>query len=162
MTLKKSEKRLLVILGIVVAVFLVDQFFLGSGDEDDAVPSPNLAQQNTQVVQSIVSQTGSGQGSVQQSGIISKKYFESWGRDPFSSRQVVAVQARAAQKKAQQSLPELRGFFWKKGRAYVLIDEIILTEGEEKDGLRVERIRDKEVLCSQGNRTFTLHWRESP
>ncbi len=162
MTLKKSEKRLLVILGIVVAVFLVDQVFLSSGDEDDAAPSPGLTDNNTKIVQSIVLQTNGGQGVVQQGSMIPKKYFDSWGRDPFASRQITAMATRASQKKAEKALPVLRGFFWKKGRAYVLIDEEILTEGEEKNGLRVERIREKEVLCSQGNRTFTLHWRESP
>ena len=62
----------------------------------------------------------------------------------------------------QKGGPKLQGFLWKKGKAYVLIDDAVLSEGEEKDGLRVERIREKEVLCSKGGRTFTLYWRESP
>jgi hypothetical protein len=55
----------------------------------------------------------------------------------------------------------LKGLFWKEGHAYVLIDDEILKVGEEKEGLKIERVEGKAVFCRQGNRSFTLYWSES-
>jgi hypothetical protein len=57
---------------------------------------------------------------------------------------------------------KLKGLFWKEGKAFALIDDMVIGEGEEDGGVRVERIEGTEVLCRRGSRSFTLHWSESP
>ena len=167
MALKKSEKRLMVILGIVVAVFLIDQFIISSGDEEASTVKPGAASLNKLLKRSALSKLNSVEGSaVPKISKIEGKRFETWGRDPFmvpkTAGGIYGSTSGQSGGGKQKGGPKLQGFLWKKGKAYVLIDDAVLSEGEEKDGLRVERIRDKEVLCSKGGRTFTLYWRESP
>jgi len=162
-TLKKSEKRLMVILGIVVSVFLIDLFIIGSGDEEDSPVKPDAAGLNKLLKTSALSKLSSVESSVvPKIPKIEGKRFETWGRDPFMVPKTVGGTYGSTSGGKQKGGPKLQGFLWKKGKAYVLIDDAVLSEGEEKDGLRVERIRDEEVLCSRGGRTFTLYWRESP
>ena len=154
MTLKKSEKRLLVILGVVVIAFLVNQFVLTPKSKKTSAASRDinsLASGQIKPGQSVKSQQV-----VQQPDRIR---FENWGRDPFSTSRSLFV---ASNTKKQKSKPVLQGIFWKQGKAYALINDQVLCEGEEDSGLKVDRIRGMEVLCSQGSRTYTLHWRESP
>jgi type II secretory pathway component PulC len=55
----------------------------------------------------------------------------------------------------------LKGIFWEAGKAYVLIDDYVLSEGEEEGGIKVEKIEGKNVICRKGGRQFTLQWRET-
>lgn len=155
MTLKKSEKRLLGLMGIVVVFFLVDRFVLNSGDEE---PEP-ISKPRTAAAAAFKKLAGGSSGSAK---VIEtdKQNFASWGRDPFASSVSTVSASRA--KSAKRSMPKLEGMFWKQGRAFVLINDIVLSEGEEDKGIRVEKINGTEVLCTQGGRTYTLHWRESP
>lgn len=161
MTLKKSEKRLLVFLGIVVVVFFFDRFVglpVGKKAETD---KESL---KTQAAKTVFPKSMLSGNLSRPNSDSMRRRFESWGRDPFSGSSSTSTVrgATASSGKGGKSKPELRGIFWKQGKPYVLINDIILSEGEEKNGLRVERVEGTEVLCSQGSRSFTLHWRESP
>jgi len=162
--LKKSEKRLVVILGIVSAVFLFDRFVLSSDEEESSTLKPGAKGINSLLSATALSKLRTTQAAVQLPTFrVEGKQFATWGRNPFSgpkSTSEVKRMATAARNRARQN-PTLQGFFWKQGKTYVMVNDAVLTEGEEKDGLRIEKIRDKEVLCSQGGRTFTLYWRES-
>ena len=166
MALKKSEKRLFVVLGFFIIVLLVDQFILSSDKSEKVPPGAKLKDKGTQLVKSVVSASSDAEAGVaSQSTLPNIKYFNDWGRNPFASskpRPVARTASRTGEKKEEVKKPELQGFFWKQGKAYVLVDKKILTEGEEKEGLRIDKIQDREVLCSKGGRTFTLYWRESP
>ena len=166
MALKKSEKRLFVVLGVFILIFLVDQFMLGSDKSEKASPGVKLKDKGTELVKSVVPTSSDAQANAASlSTLPDKKYFEDWGRNPFASskpKPVTRSTSRTGKKKVEVKKPELQGFFWKQGKAYVLVDKVILTEGEEKEGLRIDKIQDKEVLCSKGGQTFTLYWRESP
>jgi hypothetical protein len=164
-TLKKSEKRLLIVLGVVVSVFLVDQFILSSEKEETAPPGAKPKEKGAQVLKTVASSSntpGNAAGSGRSS--MAEIRFSDWGGNPFSNGKPTAVArslAKQAEKKEEIKKPELQGFFWKKGKAFVLVDNVILSEGEEKDGIRIDRIQEKEVLCSKSGQTFTLYWRES-
>jgi hypothetical protein len=161
MALKKSEKRLLVILGVAVLVFLFDRFVLSKGDKEseDIKKTPPK-----KVVSTVVPNTESSETTSQLSSRTQLKHFEEWGKDPFSINRFKSpseVSSSSGQKVAKSSV-KLKGIFWKEGETFVLINDFILGEGEENKGLRVEKINGTEVLCSRGNRTFKLTWRESP
>jgi len=158
MALKKKEKRLLVVLGIAVVMFLFDQLVgipLGKKAEaDEESPAAQAAK--------TVPQRATLSGNLLRlNPDAMQRRFETWGRDPFSISRSGGNHSTSTGK-IGKSKPELKGIFWKQGKPYVLINEFVLSEGEEKQGLRVEKINGTEVLCSQGSRSFTLHWRESP
>ncbi len=161
MALKKSEKRLLIILGIAAAVFLVDKFIIEKKKKD--APAPQ-AQQNAPVPQAeIALKTPPKSSSI-------RTVYNGWGKDPFylpqkdhtgSSAGAAAVKAPQKSEIKTAPLPELKGMFWKEGKTYVLIGDAVIAEGEENEGLKIEKVEGKTVFCRQGNRSFTLFWSES-
>jgi hypothetical protein len=154
MALKKSEKRLLVVLGIAVGIFILDRFVLGSSDKEEAPPAvPPAAEPD---VAGTATQPASVQPVVRLPEV--KEVFKDWGRDPF----VLGTSGYGTYGKSGPAKPKLKGFLTRNGRSFVLIDHVILTEGEEQDGIRVEKINGMEVLCRKGSRSYTLSWRESP
>ena len=164
MTLKKNEKRLLIVLSVVVIVFLFDQLVLSSGGKENSTTNKTLKDAGTQLAKTVTTLgKDTKTNPIAEKPSSETKQFDSWGRDPFySTRSSSIAQKLSGSKKKKVKAPELQGFFWKQGKTFVLVDNVILTEGEEKEGIRVNRIRDKEVLCSKGGQSFTLFWRESP
>jgi hypothetical protein len=161
MALKKNEKRLLLILGIAVLVFLFDRLVLS---RKGAKPAPEARQQITGIVPAASAEnlrspalTGPGNGN---------KPYETWGHDPFidsrASGGSKSSVAGAAKTSASKPLPELRGLLWKDGQAYVMLNDEIIKEGEEKQGLRIDKVEGKVVYGRRGNRSFTLYWSELP
>ena len=158
MALKKSEKRLLGLLGVVAVVFLVDRFILSSGgDEPQATDTkPKVAAVNQLLKSKATKAVPAKKASL-------SVVYTTWGRNPFSAPRSASTSSTAGSQSTQQAeKPELKGIFWKKGKAYVLIDDAVLGEGEENKGVRVEKIEETEVLCRRGGRSFTLYLRESP
>jgi len=182
--LKKSEKRLLIILGIVLAIFLMDRF-IWSADKNkkQSVASAPVAK-NTMQTPGNRSAVNNAKVNVPAPGV--KRHFPGWKTDPFAYSYAVEL-ARQNQKrrpgnvnraqpkeqvaqndnagsneeKKENKGPVLNGVFWKEGKAFALIDGVIMEEGEEREGLKVLQIRGSEVICRKGNRTFTIQWRES-
>jgi len=162
--LKKSEKRLLIILGIAVVSFLFNRFVLSKGQENNVIQQnvQNITQ--TQVKSNTLLADVVSPNPVGANIELPMEYFESWGRDPFflNDTRLVASGSSPVSKKESKPKPVLKGIFWKANKPYVLLDDHILSEGEEVEGTRVEKINGSEVLCSQGSQSFTLYWRESP
>ena len=160
MALKKGEKRLLGLLGIVAFVFFIDRFVCSSGNQKGVSLKSGGA--TATVVQAGVSRPDVASAlSSTQKGVVSQRRFDSWGRDPFSSTGSTGSGMWSdddAEAKSGKT-PVLNGIFWKQEKAYVMIDGDILSEGEEKDGLRVEKVEERKVYCSKGGRSFTLYWR---
>ena len=146
MALKKSEKRLLGLLGVVAVVFLVDRFVLHAKGEAVA------ESENSLIVNAAARIFSESKPQIHQ------RSYQNWGRDPFST----AASGDGASGSYASSKPVLKGILWNQGKAYVMINGFVLGEGEEYKGLRVDKINGSEVLCSRGNRSYTLHWRESP
>ncbi|MFH1942779.1 MAG: hypothetical protein ABIL68_11830 [bacterium] len=159
MALKKSEKRLLGLLGVVVIVFLFNQFVLSAGKNKTDGGVEN--QSNTRTT-ALLNTGATGESSVANAEFRTMR-FDSWGGDPFthSALSPEGPASSTGNKNTKQSNHVLKGIIWKKGKAFVLVGDQILGEGEEHGGLRIESVDGTEVLCRQGGRSFTLHWRES-
>lgn len=152
MALKKSEKRLLGILGIAVIIFLLDQFVFSAGKKGQTVVQAKTSKAKPKVT------------AVRSFSERGAKHFESWGRDPFAINTAASGSTPTYElnPESRPKPPELKGMFWKDGKSHVIINDVILGEGEEQAGLKIHSIKGTEVLCSQGSRMYTLHWRESP
>ena len=157
MALKKSEKRMLIILAGVVAaagIFkLIDK-------PKNAKPVPAVRQNNPVQNPGQVSVPQNQAQSVDMNMNKQKlelKKFDSWGRDPFS-----IVKPPPPPKKLPPLKIDvvLKGIFWEEGKPYVLIDDYVLAEGDEGGGIKVVKIEGKNVICRKGGRQFTLQWRE--
>ena len=159
MALKKSEKRLLIILGVAVCYFVFDRLVLSNGNEEEPAVQIEQNNLNTSTVElaEVVSSSSLGMAG---SGIQVEE-FDDWGRNPFSLTGSDGNYS-GTNSNGGPSRPTLKGIFWIKDKPFVLINHLILSEGEEAEGVRVESINDEEVLCYQGSQLFTLHWRESP
>jgi len=154
MELKKSEKRLLMILGLAAGVFLFDMLVLKPKGEKQNNSPPAQANSGNQVA-------------AVQIPPLRGQQFDTWGRDPFTSvstprARSVASSVSADTNKSETSQMTLKGVFWKEGKAFALINEHVLGEGDEEQGIKVEKIEGMEVLCRKGAKLFTLYWRESP
>ena len=157
MALKKSEKRLLLIAGLVAAAFLFDKFVLGKKTKSSG-PAPKSR------VTVATNQSSVVQGNVIGQSSLHRVVYDDWDKDPFrvkeEKKQVVAP-VRVAP--TLPPIPEatLHGIFWKQGKGYVLINDDVMSEGEIKNGIRVDRIENQRVLCNYAGQSFTLYWRET-
>jgi hypothetical protein len=158
MALKKSEKRMLIILGVVVIVVVIFKLVDKPKNKKPTQQSVQNAQtQNQANVNTAPKQPGSLNGVSSKKNVVYDQYNE-WGRDPFT---IVRPPPKVPKKKPPVKIDVvLKGIFWKDGRAYVLIDDYVLGEGEEEGGIKVERIQGMNVICRKGGRQFTLQWRE--
>jgi len=179
--LKKGEKRLLGLLGVVLIIFLLDRFVLGGDKKAKTAVPPKAA------VKGAVNVPGVNAAVPKKAaeGNSARVIFKSWKKDPFAysyanelkkkdtrgrpgvvnrstqPNQQVQKTQQPAVKKEEKKGPVLNGILWKDGKGFALIDGIIMEEGEEREGLEVLKIRGSKVICRKGNRTFTLEWRES-
>jgi hypothetical protein len=154
MQLKKSEKRML--LALVPAVIVAILIYVFPTKKPPKVPKVvNLtAGKITNQVAKIVKS-----GSETRSAKVAAVRFEGWGtRDPFSKP---VFPSDAAGERARTPI-RLKGLTWIQGKPYVLIDDLVLTVGEEKRGIRIERVEGKKVTCRKGGTVYTLQWSESP
>ncbi len=147
MALKKSEKRLLIILGIAVFVFVLDKFILKSGKEQP----PQAAVTPTEVKSTTVS-AGEKATAVKTQKNENVVRFDTWGRDPFA---VTASASKGSSKRANRKY-KLKAIIKREGRSLALINDMIIAEGEEKKGLKVTRITDNSVVCMAGGKTINL------
>jgi hypothetical protein len=161
MALKKSEKRLLIVLGVALVVFLFDRFVLSAKKKEDPQIQPPASESISQDL--AVNQLNPATPTpiqVQKRVLAGNlENFEDWGRDPFNLNAKNRLSGLSVKKPVR---PVLNGIFLKDGQSYALINDLIFHEGEEKNGIKVEKIKEMEVLCTQGKSTFTLSWRESP
>jgi hypothetical protein len=56
----------------------------------------------------------------------------------------------------------VKGVVWMGGKPYVLVNDMILTLGEEKNGYQVERIEGRKVFIRKRGKMVTLLWSKSP
>lgn len=152
MALKKSEKRLLSLLGIVLFIFVIDQFVC---QKKEKTPPPPRGQ-----AEAVNRLNNNRAGLAQKAGTvtIAKVEFDTWGRDPFNNQTDIPVASKAVK---QEKKPNVQGIFWKQGKGYVLVDDTVIGEGEESDGLRIESIQGNQVTYTKNGRRNTLVWGES-
>ncbi|MFC1569606.1 hypothetical protein ACFL4L_05180 [bacterium] len=152
MTLKKNEKILLAVLGAIVVIGGI-YTIVDSGNKPD--PKTNkqslVAETKANIINQIKSEIKT------ESVPVNKVRFETWGRDPFKDQF-----KRNRDEDEDISNLIVKGIIRKGNQYHVMINDIILTEGEEKDGLYIERIEDNQVFCKKSGKWFTLTWKEEP
>lgn len=149
MQLKKSEKRMLIFLGVVVVAGIIMQV------TNKKEPS-RRSSSNSKVLS--VGKKGDDEAERSVEKKLTKTEYESWGRNPFESRawQKEKIFDEYAEMKASLNL---KGILWKQGKPYALINDHILAEGETEEGIRVISITNNTVICQAHGRTFTLEWK---
>ncbi|MCK5145883.1 hypothetical protein KAR48_03955 [bacterium] len=160
MALQKREKNLLGLMGLVAIAAIVYQFIIapGADDSDNITKNPF-----TQIIKMSEPEQKITQVAALPEDAIR---YKDWGRDPFSfytaDRKSTATGTASRRSSSKASQPELKGIFWSGTKAYALIDDAILTEGESEDGIRIQSIIGQEVTCYKNNKQYRLHWRRSP
>ena len=158
MKLQKNEKTMLMVLGVVAVVATI-YLVLTSGKSKPAKSVQTI-------VQKTAGQLGVDVAAAKKPAFVFKYTseedslrFNTWGqRDPFSKPEAV-LRAEAAVASAPLVI---KGIIWMQGKPYVLINDVILTAGEEKKGIRVDKIEGKKVFCRKGGNSYTLQWSKSP
>lgn len=154
MALKKNEKRLLILLGVVIVAVVIFQFVISPGDKKKTPPKRNAA---GQAAGGTNAQTGAQGIAAINTKSNSDTAYSAWGRDPFFEEDVTVLAKRS---KERSITLKLQGIFFKDGKGYVLINNEVFKEGEEKKGIRVEKIQQDKVLCRAKGRLVTLRWRK--
>ncbi|MFO7891163.1 MAG: hypothetical protein R6V04_12605 [bacterium] len=163
MALKKSEKRMLIILGIVVVIVIIFQVVTKDKDKQTTT-KPSVAKSLNAPDNAMSSSTAQSQATQSSKKLGERKTFDSWGDNPFStsSRQQRKKQSVSAETEAQNILPEHKflGVFEALGKKYALIDDLIIAEGEIKEGIKVMKIEVNSVTCEERGKIFSLYWSE--
>jgi len=161
MALAKRERILLSVCGAVALGAGFYQFVIYPASQKKANPAPVKPQPQTVAV-STPNTPLITTPSPAQNAVIAAKQFESWGRDPFTYSKFLNSAPRKSSSSAKKITRKLRGILWKQDKAYVVIDDLVLAEGEEQKGLMVEKINATTAVCKEGGRTFTLKLTEEP
>jgi hypothetical protein len=151
------KQRILIVLGLVVALLALYTLFFSvrpgrSGTAAGGWASV-LAAQAGEDDEAGDAEAGSDGAAVEKKpGRTGKEFsevreLESWGSDPFVRDWLLVNELREMQLKAIT----LGG-----DKAYVLINDQILEEGDLISGKRITRIESDKVILEQGGRTFTL------
>jgi hypothetical protein len=157
--LKKSEKRLLMVLLPVLGFFLLDKLVLSSKSKQ---PAPALSPAAVQAAASLLKPPVPGLAARDTSA--AKGLYRDWGRDPFASLSAWASAPQTGKGRKSEHPAEdktvLSGIFRRQGKSFALINDQVYGEGEEINGIRVMRIDEDKVLCSAHGHPVTLYWRD--
>jgi len=140
--MSKRERILLAVCGSIVILFLMSRVVcspsqperVGAKSQTTAVKTPHLSE-------------GSPEEERKKPPVP-----PSWGRDPFEGLPQIAADDSVA----DQKFLVLKAISWKNDTAYVLINDVILREGETKEGISLLEVKGKQVLCRKGGRVFNL------
>lgn len=156
--LKKREKMLLILAAGSALIFVLTQFVFSDKDEppptvasskpvQTAKPEPEPEQVN-------VMTAGTKKESPEKQSTRKDITFTSWGRNPFAEANRLAVVDTA---RVDSTYPVLRGVIRKGDKAYALIGDEILQEGERSGDLKVLNIEEEQVVCRRGSKIITLY-----
>jgi len=149
MEVTKSQKRLLIILLLVVVYALYD--FLQNKEDYEKMYSGKGKKQQSQITSTQV------QLRTDQSTVQITKLDLNWDRDPFfrdDLKKEVVKAARVVVKRDPKL--ELQAITYSEDNSFVIINDIILTEGEYVLGHRVERIDRSQVILSKDGKQVIL------
>jgi len=162
MKLKKSEKRMLIILGVVVVVVVIFQVLTGGKEE---AADTNVVTTQPSATQNVTRPTSVDQEKTQPK--TDKKIYNTWGNNPFStilqpkeSISTVSVDTAAEAEREKLLKHKFLGVFATATKKYALIDDLVIAEGDVKEGIAVLKIEEDRVTCRKNGKTFTLYWSE--
>jgi hypothetical protein len=151
------KQRILIVLGLVVALLALYTLFFSvrperSGTAAGGWASALATQAGADEREAEAEADADTEAAVKKSGPTGKEFSEvrepeSWGSDPFVRDWLLVNELREMQLKAITLGGE---------RAFALINDQILEEGDMISGKRITRIESDKVIMEQGGRTFTL------
>jgi hypothetical protein len=158
MALQKREKNMLFMLGGVAVVAVLYTVLTGgktkTGQDVSQIVNKTAAKLTDLVGVESPGRTGRPPRAETPGG-----EYSGWGsRDPFSKPEFDIQPGKAP---AGNGIT-IKGIVWMGGKPYVLVNDMILTTGEEKNGYRVERIEGRKVFIRKGGKMVTLLWSKSP
>jgi type II secretory pathway component PulC len=153
--LKKREKILMGMAGLVAVFFVIDRFVCS-----DKVQQPPQVTKKSEVKTPKSNNTASVKtGSKQTKKVLRKRAdtrslsYDFWGRDPF----VGAIRLAELDSTSTDSSDfVLRGVIWKGDDARVLIGDEILRKGERAGDLEILQIKKDRVVCKKNGKIVTL------
>jgi mevalonate kinase len=147
MEITKSQKRLLILLGVVLLYAIYD--FTSNMDTYLAVYS------GKKVVTQTEEKTSSDAKPKQASVPHQTAYLEKWGRDPFYKR-VVQKKSKQVKKKKRTTHFILQAISMKDNSSIAIINDKIVKLGDIISGYTLKKIEKKRVVLSDGNKTLVL------
>jgi hypothetical protein len=149
-SITKGQKRLLIVLGLVLAYGAFDViknsdqyvgFYSGGNKSKKVKKSNNVVDVEAQVTQN--------------ASVRNVKYLQSWGNDPFYNQSFVRrrVVPRRVQKTVQLNL---KAISYNGENSVVMINDRILMVGDVIEGYQVKKIEPARVMLSKGNENKTL------
>lgn len=154
--LGKGEKKMLILVGISVAVFLVvDPYYLW---RKKPTPAP-ATKEKEKPVQTATASTSPSTAQPTSAGSAPTSFhpvrqridYLTWGRDPF-----LRTQASFEAEQELSSRYKLIGISVKTTDRYALINNQIVREGDVLGSFIVQSIRSDKVLLSQDNKIYVL------
>lgn len=141
MKLTKSQKRLFIILGIVIAYAMFD--FVSNREQYNKVYLSETNAKTSLIISPSIVKSSTIKA------VPNKQHF-AWKRDPF-----IRPGRKETVKRERIARPEVRlklnAITYAADNSFVMINDIILMEGETIAGYRVEQIyKDKVKLTKQG------------
>lgn len=145
MEITKSQKRLFIILGIVLAYAIYDfisnsdtyfKFYSGNKKEKTALTSPK---DSTVKIQKKTNLT----------------YKEKWGEDPFYIAEVIKLK-KARKKREYRPKLQLYAISYKGDQSAALINDKFLKVGDLIEGFYLKRIEKNKVILSNGKKKIIL------
>ncbi len=147
MEITKSQKRLLILLGIVLAYAIFD--FTSNMDTYLAVYG------GKKVVTKAKAKSSSTSTSKQTSLKHQTTYLEKWGRDPFYKR-VIPKKSKLIKKKRRTTHFVLQAISMKDNNSIAIINDKIVKIGDIISGYTLKKIDKKRVVLSDGKKTLVL------
>jgi hypothetical protein len=158
MALQKREKTMLIGLGIVVVAAVLFQV-LTSGKTKTGQDVTQIVKKTAGKLTDLIANEPLG---VTKTPLLIENEggeYNTWGsRDPFSKPEFENQPVKAG----AGETTIVKGVVWMGGKPYVLINDMIIAPGEEKNGIRVERIDGRKVFIRKKGKMVTLQWSKSP
>lgn len=146
--LKKREKVLLTIAGLLVGMLIVDRLFWQPAD---SAGGPSLHADATRALLDDASRAPSAT-EVSGEGVEALADFSAWGGDPFAA---AARVSRGPVGRPRTTL-RLEAILWSAAGGRALINGKTVEPGDVIGGFRITRIQPDRVVCRRGERVFTL------
>jgi hypothetical protein len=144
-SMTKSQKRLIVVLLLVLA-FAAFDFIKNSDEYFSFYSGEKTTERKTSGDTKIVRANVQGQGKKEQA------YLQNWGRDPFFDKSLVKTYVRV-----KREVPLiLTAISYQGENSMVMINNKILTLGDQIEGFQVASIDETQVLLRKGDQTKIL------
>ena len=158
--MKKSEKRLLIFLGLAVSYFVIDVFILKPDDSETAAKSKGNQDAQTTVLNESSAKISSRTTKMKAQNLVMASLdlsdLANWRKDPFLGSFTAELIDSL-----QGSIPYvLKAIAWRDETAHVIINNEVYKLGEEKDGFLVSEVRNDSVICYKNGQRFVLTFGE--